>query len=181
MQCDFIHSTVLGAGPHDVLSVIPTFLDLYDLRFGKDIEDLDVEIRFRSDDSAADLKTQPEVFEKAYLEFLLPLTPEYEIKPRAKRLQIYYLSDEKPFPDMDRNFGRCLLKQDSSHGCNQLEKLLLEFLRVLGEVGPLVEKENYDFDWRQLTSVIENRLKKLPKRDGDIIAMMPRIRHVDTL
>ncbi len=168
MEASISYWTYKGGGGHELLSVIPYFLCLHQHKFGTDIVEMDVDVKFRSAVRPKSHGSDQTLFD--HYEYFLPKEPSFRIIKTTKKLKIEYVSDHLPFDD-GRVFGRYTLEENATRGCRRLEKFIRELKEVVSTLGPQITKE-CDFDWLALISLIDDKLKQLPKKDSEIISMI---------
>lgn len=167
MEASISYWTYQGGGGHTLLSVIPYFLKLHEHQFGADIVELDVDVKFRSD-TRPKKESDQRLFD--HFEHFLPEEPSFRIVKTTKKLKIEYVSKHLPYDD-GRSFGRYILEERATRGCHRLEKLVRELKDVMSDLGPYISKQ-CDFDWCAFVALVDERLKQLPKNDGEIISMI---------
>lgn len=150
------------------MSVIPYFLKLHEHKFGTDIVEMDVDVKFRSSIRPKNQGSDQTLFD--HYEYFLPKEPSFRIIKTTKKLKLEYVSVHLPFDD-GRVFGRYTLQENATRGCRRLEKFLCEFKDIISTLGPHIS-EDCDFDWRALASLINDKLKQLPKKDSEIISLI---------
>lgn len=157
-----------GGGSHQILSLIPAFLELEDIEFGADITSIFVTAYFLPGINPSG--EQEEIFLDLYKNSISDL-PKYTYYREQKQLKIKYLSKHLA-DDVERKLFQPPPNLDphGTRGCKRLVKYLQELKAVLVDIGPELNQQ-CDFAWKKLAEHIEDKLCNPPERDSALIEL----------
>ncbi|MBK9773307.1 MAG: hypothetical protein IPP57_21240 [Candidatus Obscuribacter sp.] len=122
MKLSFLAWTYLGGGGHELLTLIPHFLELR--KSSSDLQEIQVQIFFKYEYKQGMNQKQWTAFNES-----LPQQPTFRIIKTAKKLRIKYVS--KYAPPYHDGLGRAELMPDKNDACVLFEQYLCEFCETL--------------------------------------------------
>lgn len=164
MELSLFQVTYLGGGGHELLTLIPHFLELRKKEFGSDIQEIQVQIFFKYEYKQGMNQKQWSAFNES-----LPQQPTFRIIKTAKKLKIKYVSKYAP-PYYD-GLGRAELMPDKNDACVLFEQYLCEFCETLEKNAQVLRKRS-TFNSFDLIATIKDQLNKTLNNDAEVIAMI---------
>lgn len=164
MELTVLYWTYMGGGGHEILTIIPYFLELADHDFGLAIEELDVHIDF-----IYPFKPGMNLAQWTRFNDGLPEQPTIRVLKKTRKIRLQYVSKFAP-PYYD-GFGRTELTADGVMACALFEQYLREFCETLESIAPKLSRTK-GFHIFDLIGLIKSKLQNPPKKDGEIIELI---------